>query len=155
MYGKILLPVDDLESAGLAISNVKEMAGSNDTHVILFHVVAPEKPLVMHDGHLGGVQTAADVYEVAKHDEAKNVEEQTKVMQAAAEELNAAGLNVTSQVVVGNAPTEIVRAVNEQGIDLVVISTHGRRGVSRAFLGSVADEVMRGLEIPVMVVRRS
>jgi nucleotide-binding universal stress UspA family protein len=78
MYGKILLPVDDLESAGLAISNVKEIAGSNGTEVILFHVVSPEKPIVMHDGHIGGVQAAADVYEAVKHDEARKVEEQEK-----------------------------------------------------------------------------
>jgi len=155
MYGKILLPVDDLEFAGLAISNAQEIVGSADTEVILLHVVSPEKPIVMHDEHIGGVQAAADVYEAAQHDEAKNVEEQTAEMQAAAEKLSSSGINCTSQVIVGNAPAEIVRVANEQGVGLVIISTRGRRGVSRAFLGSVADEVMRDLEIPVMVVRRS
>lgn len=155
MYGKILLPVDDLESAGLAIANAKEVVGSSGTELILFHVVSPENPLVMHDEHIGGVQAAADVYEAAQHDEAKHVEEQAANMQAAAEEVTATGVSATSQVVVGNAPAEIIRAVNEQGIDLVIISTHARRGVSRAFLGSVADEVMKEIQVPVMVVRRS
>jgi nucleotide-binding universal stress UspA family protein len=95
------------------------------------------------------------VYEAAQHDEAQNVEEQTASMEVAARELAATGLNASSQLIVGNAPAEIIRVANEQGVDLVVISTHARRGVSRAFLGSVADEVMRDLEIPVMVVRRS
>ncbi len=155
MYGKILLPVDDLESAGLAISNVKQIVGSSNAEVILLHVVSPEKPLVMHDEHIGGVQAAVDVYEAAQHDEAHNVEEQSANMKSGAEELAATGINASSQVIVGNPPAEIIRTATEQGVDLVVISTHGRRGVSRAFLGSVADEVMRDLEIPVMVVRRS
>jgi nucleotide-binding universal stress UspA family protein len=155
MYGKILLPVDDLESAGLAISNVKEIVGTSGAEVILLHVVSPEKPIVMHDEHIGGVQAAADVYEAAQHDEAQNVEEQTANMEAAVRELAATGLTASSQVIVGNAPAEIIRVATEQSVDLVIISTHARRGVSRAFLGSVADEVMRDLEIPVMVVRRS
>lgn len=155
MYGKILLPVDDLESAGLAIANAKEIAGSNGTEVILFHVVSPENPLVMHDEHIGGVQAAADVYEAAQHDEARNVSEQSETMQAAAEEISATGVKASSQVVVGNPSAEVIKAVGDQNVDLVIISTHARRGVSRAFLGSVADEVMKELEIPVMVVRRS
>jgi nucleotide-binding universal stress UspA family protein len=155
MYGKILLPVDDLESAGLAISNAKEIVGSSGTEVILFHVVSPENPLVMHDEHIGGVQAAADVYEAAQYDETKHVADQSETMQAAAEEISATGINATSQVVVGSAPAEIAKAAIDQSVDLVIISTHARRGVSRAFLGSVADEVMKELEVPVMVVRRS
>lgn len=155
MYGKILLPVDDIAFAELAITNAREIAGTADTEVILFHVVSPEKPIVMHDEHIGGAQAAAEVYEAAQHDEAKNVEVQTNAMQAAANELSASGLNATSQVVVGNPSAEIIKAVDDQNIDLVIISSHARRGVSRAFLGSVADEIMKELETPVMVVKRS
>ncbi|NQW19774.1 MAG: universal stress protein [Chloroflexi bacterium] len=155
MYGKILLPVENIESAGLAISNAKQIVGSGCAEVILFHVVSPETPPVMLHDHIGGVQAAAELFEVAQCAEAKNVEDQTAIIQITAEELSSAGLSVSSQVVVGKASVEIVRAVLEQEIDLVIISTRGRRGVSRAFLGSVADEVMRDVDIPVMVVRRS
>ena len=139
----------------MAISNAKEVAGSSGAEVILLHVVSPENPMVMHDEHIGSAQVAADVYEAAQHDEAQHVREQSENMQAAAEEIAATGVKASSQVVVGNASTEIVKAVTEQEVDLVIISTHARRGVSRAFLGSVADEVMKELEVPVMVVRRS
>ena len=154
MYEKILLPIDDLETAAVAISNAKQLSGSSETKIILLHVVTPENPLVIHDEHIAGLHPAAEVIEIARHDEAVHVEHQKEKLEAAARELSTDGATFSGQVVVGRAHEEIVRAVNEQGIDLVIISTHGRRGVSRAFLGSVADEVIHDIDVPVMVVRR-
>jgi nucleotide-binding universal stress UspA family protein len=155
MYGKILLPVDDLDSAGLAISNAKTLAGSTGAKVILLHIVSPENPLVIHDDHLGGVHAAAEIVEIAQHDEAVHEREQKEIFDAAARDNSTDGVEFSAIVIVGNAHNEISKVVSEQGIDLVIISTHGRRGVSRAVLGSVADEVMRDVDVPVMVVRRS
>ena len=76
-------------------------------------------------------------------------------LEEAAAEISPDGANITTEVAVGNAHEEIVRVVKDEGIDLVIISTHGRRGVSRALLGSVADEVIHDVGVPVMVVRRS
>lgn len=155
MYEKILLPIDEFETAGHAVSNAKMIATSTGAEIVLLHVVMPENPLVTHDEHIGGLHAAAEVVEIARQDEAEHVEQQKQVLQAAVDNLSTDGVSVSGQVVVGSAHEEIVRAVKEQGIDLVIISTHGRRGVSRAFLGSVADEVIHDVEVPVMVVRRS
>jgi nucleotide-binding universal stress UspA family protein len=53
----------------------------------------------------------------------------------------------------GPAGPALAQCVREMGIDLVVMSTHGRGGIRRAWLGSVADHLIRHLEIPVLLVR--
>ena len=58
---------------------------------------------------------------------------------------------VETVVVEGNPATEIVRIASERNIDLVVMGSHGRGGISRAILGSVADKVMRTASCPVMI----
>ena len=55
----------------------------------------------------------------------------------------------------GQAAEEILSAARRLGVDVIVLSSHGRQGLSRALLGSVAEKVLRGAEIPVYVVRPS
>jgi universal stress protein A len=57
-------------------------------------------------------------------------------------------------VVEGRPSVEIVKYAGEHGVDLIVMGTQGRSGLGRAFLGSVADNVIRQAECPVMVVRK-
>jgi len=71
-----------------------------------------------------------------------------------AERLREAGLAVTTKVEVGVRPAAgILRAADDPTVDLVAVATHGRSGVSRIMLGSVADKVVRGADLPVLVVR--
>ena len=66
------------------------------------------------------------------------------------------GLRVGAEAVVATGPVAdvIIGFVHEKGADLVVMSTHGRTGPSRAWLlGSVADRVVRGAGVPVLMVR--
>ena len=60
---------------------------------------------------------------------------------------------VSAEVVLGNAVDEIVRYANEAKVDLIVVGSHGRGPVQRAFLGSVADRVLRLAICPVLLVR--
>jgi len=61
--------------------------------------------------------------------------------------------SVTTRLAVGNARAEILKAAGELRADIVLVGTHGRRGVQRMLLGSVAEGVVRGAECPVLVVR--
>jgi nucleotide-binding universal stress UspA family protein len=63
------------------------------------------------------------------------------------------GLQISAVTIDGPAGPTLVKYVKETGIDLVMISTHGRGGVRGAWLGSVADYVIRSVNIPVLVVR--
>ncbi|MGD0862536.1 MAG: universal stress protein [Candidatus Limnocylindrales bacterium] len=65
----------------------------------------------------------------------------------------AAGANATFMVWEGDAGEAIVAAADSEGADLIVVGSHGRSGVSRFFIGSVSDFVVRHAHCPVMVVR--
>jgi len=53
----------------------------------------------------------------------------------------------------GNAPREIIRVADEKGVDMIVISTHGRTGLKHLVFGSVAEQVVRNAHVPVLVIR--
>ena len=64
-------------------------------------------------------------------------------------------LQVTSATLNGSAAPALSTYVREVGVDLVVMTTHGRGGLERAWLGSVADQLVRSLEIPLLLIRPS
>jgi nucleotide-binding universal stress UspA family protein len=71
-----------------------------------------------------------------------------------AERLRARSVSAQTCVVVGENPAEaILDVVRTRGLDLVALETHGRRGLNRLLLGSVADKVVRGASTPVLVDR--
>jgi len=63
------------------------------------------------------------------------------------------GASLSSIILNGPAASSLVQHVSDIGADLVVMTTHGRSGIERAWLGSVADEVIRSIEVPVFVLR--
>lgn len=75
---------------------------------------------------------------------------------AAAREARAAGATcVTTQLLEGLPAAEIVRCAKDGGHDLIVIGSHGRKGVARVLLGSVAARVVQTAECPVLTVKRA
>ena len=60
--------------------------------------------------------------------------------------------NYEAKVVTGNPADEIVKFADEQGVDLIVMGTHGRKGLDRTLMGSVADNVIRNAAVPVMTI---
>ena len=65
----------------------------------------------------------------------------------------AAGRTVIQAVVEGSPKVEIIRYARKQDIDLIVLSTHGRTGLSHVIMGSVAESVVRTAPCPVLTVR--
>jgi nucleotide-binding universal stress UspA family protein len=60
--------------------------------------------------------------------------------------------NYECKVVTGNPAEKIVEFVSEKGIDMIVMGTHGRKGLDRTLMGSVADYVIRNADVPVVTV---
>lgn len=67
--------------------------------------------------------------------------------------LQAAGFDVSTIICFGDPAREIVDVVQSRGIDLVAMATHGRTGVQRFVLGSVAENVLRHIAAPVLLIR--
>jgi nucleotide-binding universal stress UspA family protein len=75
-----------------------------------------------------------------------------KAMESFVEE-NFAGLPVTSKVLIGYAAEEIINRANEENVDMIIMGTHGRKGIDRILFGSVAEKVVKNARQPVLTIR--
>jgi len=66
---------------------------------------------------------------------------------------NFAGLDATGKVLVGYPAEEVLNLAEEEHADLIVMGTHGRKGIDRILFGSVAEKVVKGSRCPVLTVR--
>ena len=66
---------------------------------------------------------------------------------------NFSEIDVTGKVISGYAAEEILGFAKEEGIDLIIMGTHGRKGIDRVLFGSVAEKIVKSASIPVMTIR--
>ena len=66
-----------------------------------------------------------------------------------------AGVSSQHHFLEGNPADEVLRFAEEEGVDLIVVGSHGRTGLSRMLMGSVAEEIVRRAECPVLVVKHA
>ncbi len=141
---KILLPLDGSELATSVLPEVEEFAKVMGASLVLYHSVAPI-------GALPGFETQAPTA-VALLPE---LEEQAKQYLAKiVGEIKSRGVEATGLVSVDEPVHGIIEAADTAKVDLVAIATHGRGGIGRAVLGSVADGVVRRTaDVPCLVLR--
>lgn len=145
MYPRILIPTDGSELSEKAVSHGFDLAKTFGSEVTLLRVVAPPAPLVME-----GVVISYPVEEARKEALAV-VGEQFKCLEARA---NALGVKVVSRTVENDqAWRAICDTADEMKADLIVMASHGRRGVSALVLGSETHKVLTHSTTPVLVYR--
>ena len=141
MYKKILVPLDGSGLAECVLPHVKAMAKECGTEeVVLLKIVEPAPTWAAEDFDFTAAQTADE--RAAKAYLAK--------MQA---QLIAEGFNVRSEVLIGRPAQTINDFAQKNAVDLIVIATHGRSGISRLIFGNVADKLVRSSYVPVLVIR--
>lgn len=134
----VLVPVDGSEQARRAAEFA--FRESPEAAFLVLHVVDPYRAVVA--GGVGDVDSAMDR---AQADAETTLE--------AIEGLAAAGVDVETEIGFGNPARVILEYAALDEIDRVVIGTHGRSGVERALLGTVAERVVRRSPVPVTVVK--
>jgi nucleotide-binding universal stress UspA family protein len=85
-----------------------------------------------------------------------NLDAGKQIVVKAKNDLSSRGVNEDSIVTVvldGHPAEELEMYADSQDIDLIVIGTHGRKGLNRLLIGSVADKLVRGAKVPVLIVR--
>ncbi|MFD1515042.1 universal stress protein [Halomarina rubra] len=133
----VVLPDDGSEHAAVATDHALALA---TTYGARLHVLS-----VVDDGSLGyDVRSTLVVEELER--------EATATVDATVEEAEAAGVEATGSVAEDRPHRAILDAVDAHDADLVVMGTHGRSGVSRIVLGSVAEKVVRASPVPVLTV---
>ena len=139
-YRKILCPVDFDENSVAALETSGEIARHFDATVYVLHTV----PMIISPTSL---PVYVDLYKGQEETARKNLQELTRK--------HLAGIKYEIMINIGEPAGSILRAERGIGADLLVMSTHGRRGFSRFFLGSVAEHVLREARCPVMTVRHT
>ncbi len=142
MYKKILVPLDGSELAKTALDEAEKLAKTFNAEIVLFQVV-PFMPIY------GSPELVTPLIVDEKQ---KEVVE--KYLASLAEELKKGGFKATTMVRTGQQVAgEIIDFAKEVGADLIVMSTHGRSGISRWVLGSIAHKVLIRAETPILLLR--
>lgn len=144
MFNKILAPLDGSPLSECSIEHVKTIAtGCHAAEVVFLTVMEPE-----HNAYWSA-QGDPDLETRQKGIQRKNAENYIAKVAADARK---GGLNAKGLVLDGDPADVIVKFAGENGIDFIVMSTHGYSGVTRFALGSVTDKVLRTAAAIVMVV---
>ncbi len=144
MYKKILVPLDGSPFAEAVLPHVRELAQCTGAEIVLLRVAmrwmydyAMPAPLLP-----GAIPNESD-------------QEPAVYLERVAEELREAGFKVSLEVCGGPVAETILEYAEGIHADLIAMSTHGRSGLARWFIGSVADKVVRAAKLPVLLARPS
>ncbi|MCZ7575046.1 MAG: universal stress protein [Ardenticatenaceae bacterium] len=163
---KVLVPLDGSRFSRQIVPHVLRFLDPQEDELILLRVaplpaglpVPPPQPLIVGALMRPAYQSEHEI-ERARHPMYWDQELASRgaaledELQADAGALRAAGYSVTTVVRFGDPAEEIVNIVGDEAVDLVAMATHGWTGLSRIVLGSVADQVLRRVSIPVLLVR--
>ena len=133
----ILHPTDFSDGSRLALELACTLAREQGARLIVLHVKQPPGPMVSYGAAVAWLQpgeTDERLWTLLRQTEADDVPVEHRLLE-------------------GDPARVIVRLAAESGCDLVVMGTHGRTGLSRLLLGSVAEEVVRRASCPVVTVR--
>jgi len=137
---RLLVPVDFSDASQIAVRHAAELADTYDAQIDLLHVVeqvAYPSAYGLDPGYLSPQEILPRV--------------EATLGDVARDEVGSDHVQVSATV--GYAPLTILDYIDENDVDLVVIATHGRTGLDRMLLGSVAERVIRRSSAPVFVVK--
>ena len=166
MFKRILAPCDGSELAEKSVfPRVEALAKAMDAEIIILRVIpvpsgrsgtafkpgAPEFPM--------SLPVTPEDARVARHPIYKDQEiasaegEARRSVTEVATMLREKGLTVRSEVLLGQPAEEIIDYAEKEGVDLIVMCSHGSSGIRRWVFGSVTEKVLRGATTPVLVIR--
>jgi len=139
MYDRLLLPTDGSAGMERVIEHADEVARRHDATVELVYVVNTSSMTTMPtDASVEGIRGL--------------LSEEGEMAIEAAERICSSETTVEHTILEGNPERKIVDRATESGADLIVMGTHGRGGIDRLLLGSVAEHVVRRSPVPVLTV---
>ena len=137
MYDQILFPTDGSEPAESALEYALEVATEHDATLNILNVADTTRDSL--------TQIRGEVVDALEQEGERIVEE-------AAERARERDISVTTATVQGVPSSSIGEYSDRIGVDLIVMATHGRKGLKRALIGSVTERVVRTAEVPVITI---
>jgi nucleotide-binding universal stress UspA family protein len=141
MYDRILVPTDGSTEGERPVAHAAELARAHGADLVAVFVV--------DTASYGGLPMETSIEGITQvlEEEAETAIERVETI------AGERGVSVDGRVVRGTPSKEIVRVAEAATCDLIVMGTHGRGGINRLLLGSVAERVVRSAPIPVLTVR--
>ena len=147
MYQRILVATDDSRISRKAVKAAIELAGRLQASLVAVHVV-PRYPMSYFEGAV--VLSPAEVGRIEK----KWMDKGRAMVDAVAAQAQKAGVDARGILAQSDAPADaILAAARKHKCDLIVMASHGRRGLQRVLLGSETQHVLAHTELPVLVLR--
>ena len=144
MFHKILIPLDGSVLAEQALHELPNIT-CDSADVYLVQVIEPPAPELEPEAMPN--LTLSEALEARRN-------EAMAYLKSEARQLELQGFRAMPEVLIGDRPQDaIVAFAAEKGVDLILMTTHGRSGLSRLIFGSVAESIVRHASCPVLIVR--
>lgn len=156
MFKKLLVPLDGSRFSSRAIVYASEVAQHFDAEIILLQVIKPTSPVPATAGDVPGMASPVGTemtIQAALLSDKKNTARARRYLSRKLQPIKNKGIKVAREVIKGDPSKAIKDYAYEKHVDLVVMTTHGKSGLKRAIMGSVADAIIRESGIPVLVVK--
>jgi len=154
MYKSILVPLDGSKLAECSLQHVAAIAqGCHVPEVTLLAVIEqPQQSFSSEDGSKSQVE---EMFRQQEQTQSKSLENANKYLVKASAKLSKDNIKARIDVVQaprGKGVAEVILEYAKNATDLIIMSTHGRSGITRWAMGSVADKVIRHSVVPVLIV---
>ncbi len=142
MYKKILVPLDGSELAECVLPHVESIARGCGTSSVVFIRAVPPYEAEAYSSYVLDKANVKKINDLAEG-----------YIKKIASQARYDGVKVSGEIIMGSPADIIADYATKNEVDLIVIATHGRSGVSRWVWGSVADRVLRSACVPVLMIR--
>lgn len=154
MFETIIVPLDGSELAETVLRRAREVARKFGSRIVLVQAVESlAQRQLQPSAMLEPPAAAAANFELLEKAVKAEKEAAEKYLAEVRDRLRADGLNVEAMIAEGDAADSILKLAEDEGADLIAMSTHGRGGLGRLVFGSVADAVLRRTHCPVLLLR--
>ncbi|NTW11275.1 MAG: universal stress protein [Chlorobiaceae bacterium] len=137
----ILCPVDFSDASLTAVNYAREFAAATGASIFLLHIVEPV-PMPPVDTSLNYVEVEEVLEKAAEED-----------LNTLKNTITAEGMKVDGTMEIGKAADIIIEKATELKANFIIMGSHGRKGLNRLIMGSVADSVIRRADCPVLIVK--
>ena len=138
MYSHILVAIEHSDADRTVLDHVRQLATLTGASLLLVHVA---------DGW------AARHFDELKLRESEEIKDDRAYLDRVCQDLLDAGFKVRARLAMGDPATELTKVANDEGVDLIAMSTHGHRFLNDLLRGATADRVRHNVTMPVLMIR--
>ena len=156
MFKRILVPLDGSRFASRSLKYAVEIAQKFNAEIALIQVEKPATAIAASDGPQPDIKSPAAAkiaIQIALDEDKRNLSKAKRYLSRKARDIKAKKIACSYNAYIGNPAESIILYSRRKKIDLIIMTSHGKSGIVRAVMGSVADEVVRKSGKPVLVIR--